>query len=99
MCRSGLGFISEMFPNFEKKLSVPSSSQRDSTGKQGGLAESQILFPPVKAMIFLTFVPALNIAPRAPFGPSLVLNAGMPFDGNDVDLQKSAALRSETLRG
>jgi hypothetical protein len=41
MCRSGLGFISEMLANFEKKLSVPSSSQRDSTGKQGSLAGSQ----------------------------------------------------------
>jgi hypothetical protein len=44
----------------------------------------------------LTFVPALKIAPRAPFGPSLVLNAAIPFGGIDLDLQKSAATRSET---
>jgi hypothetical protein len=44
----------------------------------------------------LTFVPALKIAPRAPFGPSLVLKAGIPFSGIDLDLQKSAAVRSET---
>lgn len=44
----------------------------------------------------LTFVPALNMAPRAPLGPSEVLNAGMPFSGIAFDLQKSAAVRSET---
>ena len=43
-----------------------------------------------------TFVPALKMAPRAPLGPSLVLNFGMPFDGIAVDLQKSLALRRET---
>lgn len=45
---------------------------------------------------FLTFVPALKMAPRAPFGPSEVLKAGMFFDGIAVDLQWSAALRRET---
>lgn len=45
----------------------------------------------------LTFVPPVNIPPRAPFGPSVVLNAGTPLDGMDLDLQKSAATRSETL--
>jgi hypothetical protein len=44
----------------------------------------------------LTLVPALKIAPRAPFGPSLVLKAGIPFAGMALDLQKSAATRRET---
>ena len=44
----------------------------------------------------LTLVPAENIPPRAPFGPSEVLNAGMPFEGIDFDLQKSPATRRET---
>lgn len=43
-----------------------------------------------------TFVPALNIAPRAPLGPSLVLKAGILFSGIDFDLQKSAAVSKET---
>lgn len=43
-----------------------------------------------------TFVPALKIAPRAPLGPSLVLNADIPFVGMALDLQKSAATRRET---
>lgn len=45
----------------------------------------------------LTFVPPVKIPPRAPFGPSVVLKAGMPFDGMDRDLQKSAATSSETF--
>lgn len=49
-------------------------------------------------IMVLTFVPALKIAPRAPFGPSLVLKAGIPFSGIAFDLQKSAAVRSETYR-
>jgi hypothetical protein len=44
----------------------------------------------------LTFVPPENIPPRAPLGPSEVLNAGMPFEGIDWDLQKSAAHKSDT---
>lgn len=44
-----------------------------------------------RADILLTFVSALKIAPRAPLGPSLILNAGTPFEGIDFDLQKSAA--------
>jgi hypothetical protein len=44
----------------------------------------------------LTCVPALKIAPRAPFGPSDVLMLGMPFDGMATVLQWSAALRSDT---
>jgi hypothetical protein len=44
----------------------------------------------------LTFVPALKIAPRAPLGPSLVLNAGIPLEGRAFDLQKSAATKRET---
>lgn len=43
-----------------------------------------------------TFVPALKMAPRAPLGPSEVLNAGTPFSGMAFDLQKSAAVKSET---
>jgi hypothetical protein len=35
----------------------------------------------------LTRVPALKIAPRAPFGPSDVLMLGMPFDGIATVLQ------------
>jgi len=46
--------------------------------------------------LFLTFVPALKMAPRAPFGPSEVLKAGILFDGIAVDLQWSAARRRET---
>lgn len=44
-----------------------------------------------------TFVPPVNIPPRAPFGPSDVLNAGIPFEGIAFDLQKSAATRRETF--
>jgi hypothetical protein len=44
-----------------------------------------------------TFVPPVKIPPRAPFGPSEVLNAGTPFEGMDLDLQKSAATKSETF--
>jgi hypothetical protein len=44
-----------------------------------------------------TFVPPVKIPPRAPFGPSEVLNAGIPFEGMDLDLQKSAATKSETF--
>lgn len=43
-----------------------------------------------------TLVPPTKIPPRAPFGPSLVLAAGTPFEGMDFVLQKSAAVRSET---
>jgi hypothetical protein len=35
----------------------------------------------------LTRVPALKIAPRAPFGPSDVLMLGMPFGGMATVLQ------------
>jgi hypothetical protein len=49
-----------------------------------------------QSLEFRTLVPALNIAPRAPLGPSLVLKAGIPFSGIDFDLQKSAAVSSET---
>lgn len=31
-----------------------------------------------------------------PFGPSEVLNAGIPLEGIDFDLQKSAATNRET---
>lgn len=31
-----------------------------------------------------------------PFGPSEVLNAGIPLEGRDLDLQKSAATNKET---
>jgi len=47
--------------------------------------------------ILLTFVPAVKIPPRAPLGPSEVLNAGIPFEGIAFDLQKSAATRRDTL--
>lgn len=45
----------------------------------------------------LTFVPALKNSPRAPFGPSLVLIEGMPFEGIETVLHISAALRRETF--
>jgi hypothetical protein len=45
----------------------------------------------------LTLVPALNTAPRAPFGPSLVLTNGMPFAGMATVLQWSAALSRDTF--
>jgi hypothetical protein len=43
-----------------------------------------------------TFVPPTKIPPRAPFGPSLVLMAGILFSGIAFVLQKSAAVRRET---
>ena len=42
-------------------------------------------------------VPPTKMPPRAPFGPSLVLMAGMPFEGIALVLQKSAAVRRDTL--
>ncbi len=44
-----------------------------------------------------TFVPPTKILPRAPFGPSVVLAAGMPLAGMDFVRQKSAAVRSDTF--
>ncbi len=44
----------------------------------------------------LTLVPPTKMPPRAPFGPSLVLTAGMFLDGIDFVLQKSAAVRRDT---
>lgn len=46
----------------------------------------------------LTFVPPTKIPPRAPFGPSLVFAAGMPFSAMAVVLQKSAAVSKEICR-
>jgi hypothetical protein len=42
-------------------------------------------------------VPPVKIPPRAPFGPSVVLKAGIPLLGIDFDLQKSPATKSETF--
>lgn len=44
-----------------------------------------------------TFVPPTKIPPRAPFGPSLVFAAGIPFSLIALVLQKSAAVRREIL--
>jgi hypothetical protein len=44
-----------------------------------------------------TFVPPTKIPPRAPFGPSEVLTAGMFLEGMDFVLQKSAAVSKDTL--
>lgn len=43
-----------------------------------------------------TFVPPVKTPPRAPFGPSDDLKAGIPLEGIDFDLQKSAATRRDT---
>lgn len=43
-----------------------------------------------------TLVPPTKIPPRAPFGPSVVLMAGIPFSGMAFVLQKSAAVSKET---
>lgn len=44
-----------------------------------------------------TFVPPTKILPRAPFGPSLVFAAGIPFSLIALVLQKSAAVSREIL--
>lgn len=41
-------------------------------------------------------VPPTKMPPLAPFGPSEVLMAGMPFSGIDFVLQKSAAVSRDT---
>lgn len=41
-------------------------------------------------------MPPTNVSPRAPFGPSLVLAAGIPFGPIATVLQKSAAVSKET---
>lgn len=42
-----------------------------------------------------TLVPPTKIPPLAPFGPSEVLIAGIPFSGMAFVLQKSAAVSKE----
>ena len=44
-----------------------------------------------------TGVPSLKKAPLAPFGPSVVLIEGMPFEGIATVRQKSCAVSRETF--
>ena len=47
----------------------------------------------------LTGVPSLKNAPRAPFGPSVVFNDGIPLDDIGTVLQKSEPASKETYFG
>lgn len=46
----------------------------------------------------LTLVPPTKMPPRAPFGPSVALIAGIFFSGIALVLQKSAAVSRDTLQ-
>lgn len=86
-----------MLPDPVEYVLVPCCGKGDSTGEEGGLRGLLSLFLEGIVAWTPTFVPPTKIPPLAPFGPSLVLMAGMSLEGMAFVLQKSAAVRRDTF--